>query len=132
MATTLRGIVATRIIPTIAAVVALGSAAQAATLSTSFVSVNSDQIIECFVTNLSKKPVTLTVTFFDFAGAAETPIFDSCNGSPLAAGRSCQVQLAPAALGRCTVVADTGKIRAAINVFGPSTFPLVAVVPATK
>ena len=132
MATTLRGIVVTRIILTIAAVVALGSAAQAATLATPLVGANNGQELDCIVTNLSAKPATLTVTFFDFVGAAEIPNVDTCNGSPLAAGATCDVLLEPNTQGRCTVVADTGKVRAAITVFDANPFPVVTVVAATK
>jgi len=77
--------------------------------------------------NLSRKPATVTVTSLDAAGAAEITSADHCIGSPLAAGATCQVVLPADTDGRSTVVADTGKIRAAIEVFGPSPFPLVTV-----
>jgi hypothetical protein len=121
-----------RFLLAIAAVLALGSASQAARLATPFVSVNSGQFLDCFVSNLNTKPATVTVTLFDPNGGARTPNSDTCNGSPLAPGASCGVELPAGIGGRCVVVANTGKTRAGINVIGPSTFPLVTVVPATK
>jgi hypothetical protein len=118
---------------TIAAVIALGSTSQAAArLSTPQVGANAGQVLDCVVTNVSTKPAAVAVTFLDVTGGAETPSVDQCTGFPLAAGASCQVVLPADTQGRCVVVADTGKIRAAIEVFGPSPSPLVTEIAATK
>jgi hypothetical protein len=92
---------------------------------------SNGQALDCIVSNLSTKPATVTVTFFDFLGNTENSSGDSCNGFPLAAGTTCGFQLAANAGGRC-VVATTGTIRAAINVLAPTTLAVVTVVEATK
>jgi hypothetical protein len=113
----------------------LGSGtAEALTLHTPFVRVNSVQHIRVDVTNLSTKQITTTVTCTNSIGGAYPTAGDSCNGATLDPRTTCLFLLADNQGGFCTVVSSSGKVRAAINVLGPAVdgSPLVTVVPATK
>jgi hypothetical protein len=117
---------------TIAVVVALGSTAQAATLATPILEPISNQQLICFVSNLDTKPARVSVTLIDHIAQVAVPTFDDCNGIPLPAGTTCDVVIAAGNDGRCVIVANTGKIRATLQLIDTSTEAVLAVVPATK
>jgi hypothetical protein len=104
--------------------------AEAATLRTPFVDVGPGQFQRLQVTNLGKKPMTVTATFTNTLGQSEQT-GDECSPAPLAPGKSCIVQIGESTDGFCTLVTSSGKVRAAVNVMNVNG-TLVTVVPATK
>jgi hypothetical protein len=118
----------------ITAVLALGSVSQAATFATPLVGVPSPSaLLNCNVSNLNTKPAVVSVTFFDLGGNVIDTAFDDCNGSPLPPGATCGLQISGGSA-RCVIVANTDKIRAAVQLFLPGEGPTqsTTVVPATK
>ena len=118
---------------TLALVVLHGATAQAVTLHTPGVHVNTDQHIRVHVTNVGTKDIdVITVTLKNPAGTLQVPVVDECvETAPIEPGSTCRV-IYSATLGFATVEPSSGKVRAAINVLDSTTGRVVSVVPATS
>jgi hypothetical protein len=105
--------------------------ASAASLRTPFILATTE--LACVVTNTGKKPVAVTVSATDAAGAPLAAATDTCTGTPLAPQGTCVVDVTTFSgavpVGGVCSFTGTGKLRAAgYGVTGAS----VVAVPAAK
>ena len=124
---------------TFALVLTSASDAGAATvLTTPGVPDESGLTPACFVTNLDKKPITVTVQLFDqFTGTPLPPnatLGEKCPVPPvaLAPGNGCRVTVGVNTRPYCVVTTSSAKVRAALGLIDGTTSALVLEVPATK
>lgn len=111
-----------------------GSALAAATVTTPFVLADVSGV--CAVTNVAKKPATVTVRVLASDAAALAPNLDLCSPAPLGPGQSCKVIVAiPSETPVndkgfvCSVVSTTSKIR--VVAYGNSANGAVVFLPGT-
>ena len=109
-------------------------AAAATVLTTNAALANNGQRPLCVITNIDKKPITITVQLLDLGGTPQTPTFNNCPVPPatLAPGSVCEVQVAANTQAYCVVTASSSKVRAALDLFNGTTGALEVVIPATK
>jgi len=93
----------------------------------------------CYVTNIDKKPITVTAQLIDaLSGMPETGFANGCPVPPatLAAGTACSVDLVTAVpsvtLSYCVVTTSSAKVRAALELVSLTTFTVETYIPATK
>jgi hypothetical protein len=101
------------------------------TYSTSMITAVSGEFLQCLVSNVGTSEVDIAVTLVSLTGAVVTPNIDNCTGIPLAAGRTCNVNITGTSV-RCVVESSSSKIRAALLLKNSSTFKVTFSVPATK
>jgi hypothetical protein len=108
-------------------------AGAATVLATALAVAHNGQIPACFITNIDKKPITVTAQLFDIFGTPVTGS-SSCPVPPatLAAGTGCGVQGSADTNVYAVVTTSSSKVRAAIDVFNGTTFALEVHIPATK
>jgi len=109
-----------------------GSALAAATFTTPFVLADVSGI--CAVTNVAKKPATVTVRALASDAGTLALNSDLCSPAPLGPGQSCVVIAAipsdaPVKGFVCSVVSTTSKIR--LVAYGNSANGVVVSVPGT-
>ncbi len=109
-----------------------GSALAAATVTTPLVLTDLAGI--CAVTNVAKKPATVTVRMLATDASAFATNSDLCSPAPLGPGQSCLVIAAipsdaPIKGFVCSVVSTTNKIR--VIAYGNSANGVVVTVPGT-
>jgi hypothetical protein len=109
-------------------------AGAATVLTTAIAFVNAGQIPAVPITNIDKKPITVTVQLFDANGTPETPNSNSCPVPPatLAPGTTCLVTGLVNTDAYAVVTTSSAKVRAALDVFDAMTGAFQVHIPATK
>jgi hypothetical protein len=112
------------------ALLATAGVAYAAQLVSAPVATGVNSAGACYVRNIGNKPVPVSVSIF--SPFAVTVSFDNCNGTPLAAGRTCVVlvnQLPGNTFVSCAAIAaSVGKLRGTMEV--RETTPVFRVLVA--
>ena len=102
---------------------------------------STDQVPNCIVVNVDKKPITVTAQLIDAASGMPEPgagVESTCPVPPatLAAGTACGVSFQPAGpsvtASYCVVTASSSKVRAALTVLQLGTYVVQLYIPATK
>ncbi len=95
----------------------------------------TNPVIDCAITNVGDKPVTVTATVFDFSGSDVSQPADptACPSLTLAPDKSCIIQgkfSGTPALGFCKFTASSNKVRAVGHGEDPVT-GVISSIPAT-
>jgi hypothetical protein len=110
-------------------------AGAATVLTTAPAVTNNGQTPTCLITNIDKKPITVTAQLFDpLFGNPETPVSNTCPVPPatLAPGTGCFVMGGANTNVYVVVTTSSAKVRAALDVFDGTTGALEVHIPATK
>ena len=109
-------------------------AGAATVLTTALAVTNNGQQPLCLITNIDKKPITVTAQLFEPNGNPVTPVNNGCPVPPatLAAGSGCIVTGPPNFIVYAVVSTSSEKVRAALDVINGTTGALEVHIPATK
>ena len=110
-------------------------AGAATVLTTALAITNNGQTPVCVVTNVDKKPITVTAQLFDpLFGTPVTPASSTCPVPPatLAPGAGCFVTGGANTNRYVVVTTSSAKVRAALDVLDGTTGALQVHIPATK
>lgn len=107
---------------------------RAATYNSSIVRASVGSYLMCMISNIGTKSINVSGSLIDGLGFPMVPSYDTCvstHAGVLAPGKTCEINLAGVAIGRCSVESSSSKIRAVLAVFD-SSYNMTLSVPATK